>query len=197
MNKKVFASMLFLCVIFLVACYILKFFFPEEFVMIIELKPLLKLGNFVDSHQFVRYICSTITSFITYWLFMCACKQSWYLNWKECIVILGFMSFARLVNLIDPNIATHVNITIFFLIPFICKFNLKIATLIYTVHGASQVLSLGIRNLPMYMTQVTYVTVLACTLETYLWLCLFYILFNYSKGKESKLWDLIARHTTA
>ena len=189
--------MLSLCIVFLVACYILKFFFPEEFVMAIEIEPLLKVGRFVDSHLFVRYICATITSFITYWLFMCACKQSWYLTWQECVVILGFIASARLINFVDVNIATHVSIATFFLIPFICKFNLKIATLIYTVHGIAQVLSLGIRNLPMHMTSANYITILCCGIETYLWLCLFYILFNYSKGKESKLWVWISRHTTA
>jgi hypothetical protein len=197
MNRKVFSSMLTLCVAFLLACYVLKFFFPEKFVLFIENEQLLKIGTFVDTHQFVRYICATFTSFITYWLFMCTCKQSWYLDWKECLIVLSFILSARLINFVDSNIASHVSIATFFIIPLICKFNLKIATIVYTVHGLSQVLSLGIRNLPMYMTHINYVSILLCGLETYLWLCLFYILFNYSKGKESKLWDWISRHTTA
>jgi hypothetical protein len=184
MNKKVFSSMLILCIAFLLFCCVLKFFFPEEFILFVENDKLIKIGTFIDSHNIIKYICYTITSFITTWLFMCACKKSWYLNWKEILIVLGFIIGARLVNFIDPNIATHISIVTFFLVPLICKFDLKIATIVYTVHGISQVLSLGIRDLPMYMTSVNFVTLFVCGLETYIWLILCYIVFNYNKERR-------------
>lgn len=196
MNKKVFSSMLILCIAFLLFCYVLKFFFPEEFILFVENEKLIKIGTFVDNHIVVRYICDAITSFITYWLFICACKQSWYLNWKECLAIAITIIVIRVVGFADPNIATHLNISAFFVLPLIFKHNLRIATVGYLIHGIAQVLSLGIRNLPMYMTHITYTTYLVCGLETYIWLCLFYIVFNYSKGKEGFVWDKVFRHIT-
>ena len=196
MNRKVFSSMLVLCIVFLLFCYVLKIFFPEEFVLVVQNERLIQIGAFVDNHLLVRYICAAITSFITYWLFMCTCKQSWYLNWKECLAILGTIILIRLIGIIDGNISSHLNISAFFVLPLIFKHNLKIATVVYTVHGLAQVLSLSIRNLPMYMASMNYLTILVCTLETYIWLILFYIVFNYSKGKEGVIWDKIVHHTT-
>ena len=186
MNKKVFISMLVLSISFLIGLYVLKIFFPQEFVMSIENDRLVEIGTFIDNHLWLYYICCGITAFITYWLFMCACKRKLYLKIKEILIIIAFILIIRLVGFYDENIATHLSITSFFLIPLICKFDLKIATIIYLIHGLSQVLSLQIRNLPMYLTNINFITGLLMTIECYFWLLLFYIIYNY-KRKESKV----------
>lgn len=50
MNKKVFVSMLVLSMSFLMGLYILKIFFPQEFVMSIENDRLMLIGNYIDNH---------------------------------------------------------------------------------------------------------------------------------------------------
>ena len=70
MNKKVFISMLSLVISFLVGIYVLKIFFPEEFMMSIQNEQLVAIGKFIDSHIVITHICTAITSFITY-LYSC------------------------------------------------------------------------------------------------------------------------------
>lgn len=184
MNKKVFVTMLTLCITFLSGLYIAKIFFPQEFVMAIENEQLIAIGNFIDSNIVLTWLCAMATSFITYWLFICACKRQYTLSWQEILVVLAFIVGIRIVSLFDNNIATHISISSFFIIPFILKHNLKIATVAYSIHGLSQVLSLGIRNLPMYFTNINSLIAIASTLECYLWLALMYIIFNYSKEND-------------
>lgn len=181
MNRKVFISMLVLCISFLVGLYILKIFFPQEFMLNIQNENLIKIGTYIDNNLWLYYICCGITAFITYWLFMCSCKRKLYLNWKEILIVIGFIVAIRLIGLWDNEVATHISICSFFLIPLICKLDLKIATLIYVFHGLAQVLSLKIRSLPMYLVNVNFVTTLLIGLESYFWLLLFYIITNYKK----------------
>lgn len=184
MNKKVFISMLVLTISFLVGLYILKIFFPQEFMMNIQNDKLIVIGNFIDNHTWLYYICCGVTAFITYWLYCCACKRKLYLNWKETLIVIGFIVGIRIISFYDNNLATHISISSFFIIPLICKFDLKIATIVYSVHGLSQVLSLGIRNLPLYLTNSNYIVVLLMTIECYFWLLLFYIIFNYERSVQ-------------
>ena len=184
MNKKVFISMLVLTISFLVGLYVLKIFFPQEFMMSIQNEQLIVIGSFIDNHVWLRYICAFATSFITYWLFMCACKRKLYLNWKEILVVIAFIVGIRLISLWDNNIATHISISSFFLIPLICKLDLRIATISYSIHGLSQILSLSIRNLPLYLVSVNYLTTLILGIESYLWLLLLYIIFNYKRSER-------------
>lgn len=66
MNKKVLKVMIVLVVIFLLALYVLKIFFPQEFVMVVENDKLVSIGYYVDNHLWLHIILGIITSFITY-----------------------------------------------------------------------------------------------------------------------------------
>lgn len=186
MNKKVFATMLVLCIAFLTGLYVLKIFFPQDFVMVVSNENIVNIGNFIDSQQWLYIIVCSITSFITYWLFMCACKHEKTLNLKETILVVIFIVLARVVNFFDANIATHISIITFFVIPLICKFDLKVSVIVYVVHGLAQILSLSIRSLPMYLTSVNFATMFLLGIESYLWLLLFYIIYNYKNKKEKE-----------
>ena len=182
MNKKVFVSSLVLVIVFLCAMYVGKIFFPQEFVMIVENERLLAIGQFIDSHPLLYYICCFATSFVTYWLYCCAVSRRKFLNWKECLIILASVVISRLASFIDMNIATHISIALFFLLPIVTKGQLKECAIVYGVHGLAQVLSLSIRDLPLYFTNaLTFVSGILMTLECYLWLILFYLIYNYKK----------------
>lgn len=182
MNKNIFVSMLDTSIFILVLMYIAKIFFPEEFVFVIENERIVAIGDYIDSHIFLRYLCAAITSFITYYLFCCACANKKFLNLKQTLIIIISIVLLRIISFLDVNIATHASICLFFILPYIFKSSLKIATIIYSVHGLAQVLSMSIRNLPMYLTSANYVTVFLIGIECYFWLLLFYIIFNYKKG---------------
>lgn len=184
MNKKVFVSSLVLVIVFLCAMYIGKIFFPEDFVLLVENERLLAIGRFIDSHPLIYEICSFITAFVTYWLYCCAVGKRKTLNWKQCLYIVATILIVRLVAFLNENISTHISITSFFVLPIFVNAELKTTALVYGVHGLAQILSLSIRNLPIYFTnEVSFLTMVLMTSEMYLWLILFYLIFNYEKGK--------------
>lgn len=184
MNKKVFRAMLVLVVAFLGAMYVGKIFFPQDFVMLIENERLVVIGKFIDSHPLVYELCSFVTAFATYWLFCCAVGKRKSLTLKQCLLIVAVIVAVRLSALIDNNLSNHISITSFMFLPIFVNADLKNVALVYGIHGLSQILSLTIRNLPMYFfNEPTFLTMLVMGSDMYLWLLLFYLLFNFEKEK--------------
>lgn len=87
MNKKVLKVMIVLVITFLLALYVLKIFFPQEFVMVVENDKLVMIGDYIDNHLWLYITISVITNFITYWLYLCAVTRKWRLNWKEILAV--------------------------------------------------------------------------------------------------------------
>lgn len=183
MNKKVFIAMLILTISFLVSFYVLKIFFPQEFAMSIQNERLIQIGAFVDSNIILTRICSGITTFIIYWLFICASTKKWCLNWKELVSSIIIIIVTRLLYFYDGNIASGISTIGMFLIPVLFNKDLKARPMVFTysVHALSQLLSLKIRSLPIFLTNINSIIAIVLTLECYLWLILFYIIFNYKK----------------
>lgn len=181
MNKKVFISMLSLSIIFLVGMYFVKIFYPQEFMMVIQNEKLITIGTFIDTHEWLYYICCGATAFITYWLYCCACKGTLYLKWYEVLEILAVVVLCRVVNFYDVNMATIISWCSFVFLPALMGGNLKTTALVMTVHSVSQGLSIGIRSLPMYLTSMNFITGMFMTAECYFWLLLFYVINNYKK----------------
>lgn len=184
-KKTLYITMLVLSISFLLAMYVLKFFFPQEFMLSIQSDKIIQIGTFIDEHIVLRHICGGITSFITYWLFCCACSRRWKLKWIECLYIIILVVLLRLTSLIDSNIATHLSFCGFFVLPALMKGDIKICSLVFFVHGFAQCFMLTIRNLPIYLFTANFLTILLVTLDCYLWLILFYIIFNIKKENKN------------
>lgn len=183
MNRKVFVSMLALCVSFLAGCYFLKIFFPQEFVMAISNEKIVAIGNYIDSHQWLYYLCCGLTAFVTYYLYCGACSERLLLKWYEILEIIGVIVLVRVVSLFDNNVATGIQFASFMFLPYQMKGKFRNAAIVYTTHCLSQNLSLSIRNLPMYLTKTNFATMFVFGIESYLWLSLFFVIYNY-KAKE-------------
>lgn len=181
MNKKVFISMLVLVISFLVGIYVLKVFFPEEFMMSIQNENLIKIGTFIDERKWLYYLCNGITAFITYCLYCCACSGRKILKWYEYLYIVATIIICRVVNLYDVNMATIISWCSFLFLPALCKGNIKVSAFVFTTHSILQGLSIKIRSLPMYLVTTNFITFTLMTFECYFWLLLFYIIFNYKK----------------
>lgn len=183
MNKKVFISMLILSIVFLVGLYVAKIFFPQEFMMSIQNERIIMIGEFIDSHEWLYYVCCGLTSFVTYWLYCCACSGRLWLKWYEILEIVIVIVLCRVLNSYDTNLATIISWISFVFLPALMGGELKRCAVVFTTHSISQGLSIKIRSLPMYLTNVNFATGILMTLECYFWLLLFYIIFNYKKEK--------------
>ena len=49
MNIKIAKTMLILCIVYIVAFYILKFIFPEQLLLVVTDPNILKVGQFLES----------------------------------------------------------------------------------------------------------------------------------------------------
>lgn len=181
MNKKVWTAMLVLTVVFLCFLYIAKIFFPQDFVMCIENERLIQIGSFIDNCKPLYYVFTTITSFATYYLFCCACCHKIKLKLKEILMILASILIVEIVSWYDMNLYTHISISSFIILPTLMKADLKTTSFVYFTHGLSQMLSLSIRNLPMYITNYNIFTIFVLSIDMYFWLLLLVIIFNYKK----------------
>lgn len=187
MNKKVLKTMIILVVVFLVALYVLKIFFPEQFVMALSNDTIKAIGDYIDAHTWLLYLCSGITAFITYWLYCCASAGRKCLKWYECLEILGVIVIVRVVSLFDTTLSTAIQLASFLFLPALMHGSLRNSAIVYTIHVIAQGLSLGIRNLPIYLTTTNSATIFMIGIECYFWLLLNYLLFSYEfKKKEIK-----------
>lgn len=184
MNRKVFVSMLALCVSFLAGCYFLKIFFPQEFAMQITNEKFVLVGNFVDSHILLKMVCTFLTSFLTYFLYICAVCERKTINIKQTIIIALVIIGSIIVEKFAINFLTIYSICSMFGLPLIFNADFKKTYIVFSVHGISQVLSLGIRGFAENIYTFNFAIGFLMTLECYLWLALFYVLFNFYKEKE-------------
>jgi hypothetical protein len=184
MNKKVFVSMLALCVTFLAGLYIAKIFFPQEFMMSIQNERIIKIGTYIDTHKWLYYVCCGITAFITYYLYCCASSGRIRLAWYEILEIVGVIVVIRAISFYDDTLATAIELASFLFLPYLLKGKLKNCAITYTVHTISQGLSLSIRSLPLYLHSANFITFLFMTFECYFWLILNCIIMNYQNKEE-------------
>ena len=175
MNKKVIKAMLVLVVVFLVGLYVLKIFFPEQFVMAIENEKLIMIGNYIDSHTWAYYLFGIVTSFITYWLYFCATLKKWYLNWWQTLIVFAVIGLSILINFYSVTLSGVFTIVAMLILPILFKGDSKYTLIVFSTHYIAQALTLLIRDLPMYMDNINSVTFTLITLEMYFWLLLFYV----------------------
>lgn len=185
MNKKVLKTMIALIMIFLCAFYVLKIFFPEQFVMVIENERLIMIGNYIDKHLWLYIMISCITNFITYWLYLCAVTRKWRLNWKELITVLIVITVTQGLYNLDPTLSSGINIIAMICLPLISKADLGDVAIVFSFNYLSQLLSTLIRSLPLLLTNVNFMTIFLMTLEQYFWLLLFYLYFNLKKENSN------------
>ena len=185
MNKKVLKTMIALVMIFLCAFYVLKIFFPSQFIMVIENENLIVIGNYIDNHLWLYIIISCITNFITYWLYLCAVTRKWHLNWKELIAVLIVIAITQTLDSFEDTVtlASGLCTISMIILPLISEAQLMDVAIVFSFNYLSQLLSTLIRNLPLLLTNVNFMTIFLMTLEQYFWLILFYLYYNMKKGE--------------
>lgn len=183
MNKKVFKTMIALVIVFLLACYILKIFFPEQFILSVENEIIIAIGNYIDGNEWAYYLFGIFTSFLTYWLYLCAVCRKWYLNWWQCLIVLTVIGISIGFTFVDINLYTALSYSSFVFLPMIFRANLKEVGFVYPIHLLSQAITLSVRNLTLYLAVINSLNIFILSIDTYLILLLFYLFLNYKKEK--------------
>lgn len=180
MNKSVLRTMLVIIICMLAFEYILKFFVPQEFVLIVSNPNLIKFGTFLDTHKIFYYLFCCGTSFITYFLFTCACSRRKKLNWKYYLAFIILYCISQILTEHAYQLLTPFLVCSMIGLAFISNSNMKDFTIVFIVHTVAQNLSLEIRNIARYVMSFNVITGTLLTSECYLWLLLMYILNCYN-----------------
>lgn len=171
--------------------YILKIACPEFIVGIAEIPSIVALGKYIDTHTWAYILFYIVTAYLGLYLYCCACCRKKFLDWKENLIMLSFISIMLLLYFFVPTLYTPFNYVSLILLPFLLLLKNKDLTKItfistavcFAVDIMAQAFSMEIRNLLMMTMQVNSATLMILLIDTWIWRALLYFYFN-NKNKE-------------
>ena len=83
-----------------------------------------------------------ITSWFTYFCYLCACKQKWNLTLKEHLALIIVIAILIVLRKFLPIIGLNIDVVLMVFIPCCMKANYKQVAIIFTVHSLGQLLLL-------------------------------------------------------
>lgn len=185
MNYKVAKTMLCLCVAYLIAFYVLKFFFPEMLLQTITHPTLLRLGEFMNQYPFTTVIFQFISSSLTFYLFACAGSGRFKFTTVE-FVFLGIIVIANnVVYYILPELYTHTCTSLMLLSAVVAKGNLKYTTISFVLHGYLSQFLLSIRGFETITLYFNAISGFLINLEGFVWLALLSIIFYLKENNKN------------
>lgn len=192
MNKKVFISMLSLSTIFLLGCYVLKIFFPQEFVTVVNNENLLIVGEYIDNHTWSKIIYYALISIIFDWLYFGAVTKKLVPNTSLIIIMVVYGLALNIYYAFAPidiitkysNIVVAISTCYMILLPMFYTKELKPLSITYVVNFVSQTLLLLIRDFTSATANSNAISSLIWGIDNYIWLVLCYIIFNYKTTKK-------------
>ena len=188
MNYKIAKTMLVLCGIYLIAFYILKFFFPEMLLQVITSPTLLRLGEVISTWKGFEVIFNLIGTFITLYLFASASSGNLKKSVKEIFIIVIGVVLTALIYYFATSLYTHSVTAIMFIVAWICKGNLKYATISFTIHGYLSQFLLSIRGFETILVKITdniFLGGYVLSPEMYVWLILLSLLFHFKEKEKN------------
>ena len=189
-NKWTMGLLIFSVLLF--TFYLLCLISPKFIVGIAEIDAVVKFGNFVDKYKFTYYIFTFWTSFITIYLYCCACCRKPSLNWKEMILVAIDILIMFVVGEILPEYYLNIDMILMIILPtLICFINenedIKYLYSIvgcFSIHYLAQMLSTRIRNIQAIIKYPNSATFTILLFDGVILLCLLYCFFNYKRQEE-------------
>lgn len=171
--------------------YILKIACPEFIVGIAEIPSIVALGKYIDTHTWAYILFYIVTAYLGLYLYCCACCRKKFLDWKENLIMLSFISIMLLLYFFVPTLYTPFNYVSLILLPFLLllkntdltKITFISTAVCFAVDIMAQAFSMEIRNLLMMTMQVNSATLMILLIDGLIWRALLYFYFNH-KNKE-------------
>lgn len=175
----------------LIALYLLKFICPEFVVKIAQIEPIVKFGNYVNSHLWAYYLFTTIVSFAIGYFYCCACCRKRKLRLVDCCIVLLQVLLMAIVQKFLPDYYLSLSIITMLLCPvIICMIDRRseikyfystIST--FSIHSIAQILSLSIRDISLRITFPNVATLNILLIDLFIWMILLYNFYNYKENK--------------
>ena len=186
MNRKVLWSMIVLLWLFFVTFAILKLFFGQEFVAVMNNSKIVEIGNFIDNHNWATILSDTLVSSLIMHFYLCACKRVWNLNIKNYIYLIIYVFALVLIYRENSALGMIVDTTMMIAIPIHLKCSIGHYLSVFLLHEAGQLFTLFVRSEPIYLASTDYATQFILLFDVYVWLVLYYLYSNMYK--EESIW---------
>ncbi len=179
--------MLFLCIGYLVAFYILKFFFPEFLIQSITHPSLITLGEFMNKFPISLIVFQFISSLITFYLFACASCGNFKFSTNQWVFFLVIIIANNVCFYILPDFYTHTCTSMMFLMACVAKGNLKYTTISFVIHGYLSHFLTSIRGFETVITKINAISGFVIGTEGYVWLILLALIFYFKENNNGTL----------
>ena len=177
---------LILIVIIYAVHFILKLVCPSFIIGIAELPGVVAFGNYVDAHPWAYYLFNGAISFITYYIYCCACCRKKHLNYKECTIVLGVTILWYVLDTYIPALSVPFNYTTLIILPVTVLLMSKETDIKYLystavcfiAHVFLQRCLVVIRDITPWITQPNSATFTICLIDGFIWLVGLYLFYN-------------------
>lgn len=177
----------------LVVLYMAKLIFPEFVISLAEIEPIVRFGNYVDTHEWAYYLFSFVVSFVAGYFYCGACCRKKKLKFIDMCMIALMIILLFIIERFLPQYYIVFNIVLMLAIPcLICLIDKKtdikylystIST--FSIYYLAQLLSLEIRNMVAMITFANTATFTILAIDFYIWVILLYNYFNYKEAKNN------------
>lgn len=173
----------------LVGLYLTKLIFPEFVVKVAEVEGIVKVGTYIDTHEWAYYSINCITSFAIMYFYSCACCRTKKLNYRDTIVVLFMVILGLAIEKYVNEFSFVYNNTLYLTLPLVLVLlnklnNFKIfysTAVCFVISSFAQVLSLYIRDIGMMVSCFNTATYFVLLIDLYIWTGLLYLFYNYKR----------------
>lgn len=192
--KNIWAMGLIIFGVILLTLYLLKLIIPEFVIKVAELPAVVRFGEYVDTHQWAYYLFTFIISYITGYVYCCACIRKNLLNYKEMLIVAAEVLLLFIIEKFIPAYYLVLNILFMLVMPVLmCLLSktqdikyLYSITICLTVHLIAQIISAEIRNIMAMISYPNSATFTILLIDGFIWLVLLYCFYNF-KNRKSKI----------
>lgn len=191
--NNLWAMGLVLCGIILVALYLIKILFPSFIIGLAEIPSIVSFGEFVDTNLWAYYLVNGLVSiFVAYMLCCIACLKT-KLNLYQTLLCFVCTIILFIIQTFAIEIYVEFNYAIMVIVPIVCvkmdkNTNIKCLYALgstLSTFWISQALTIKIRDISVLINYPNTATFLVLMLDTFIWLILFYLYYNYKGEKKN------------
>lgn len=184
MNKKIAKTLLVLSILYISAFYIIKFIYPQFLLNQLVDPNVLKLGTFVESNIFLLYFCRFLTTFIVFYLFVCAGSGYFKLKLKEFIFVILASIVSIVVTTFLPTLMTHTSTSLMLLLALICRGKKEYFIPTFIAHGYLSMFTNTIKGFETIIMNINAVNGIMLGIEGWVWLFIFSLVFYLKENRK-------------
>ena len=176
----------------LLACFIIKIFGGNFFVILCDNERFISVCEYADTHFWASYLIGVLhTTFSLYFLHLAICERRSYKRW-ELITLISTVCIVTAIKLINPNIGVFFDLWQLIVMPMIFEGRGK-RRCIFAVLGnillvAFQLLSMLTKSVGVgFVTQEGLVISLIYSIDVDFMIVLYYLYTNYARERRTEL----------